>query len=538
MFFIKKPFQELEKRYQETHGIFFVQCEAIFVRLEKIAKHNLEYLSYFNNLTKNREMIKLELDSKAKEQLQKLAVYVKENQAKSFTALYQPTKITLDVYESAVKKLMQELKTIMQPEDDTKIIVSKVKELIRHLRSEYFAKSAQLSMVENVFTIFFKNIDDQVNRIDQQMDMGDYDEIHTMADKLTKAIQKVLGIMDSLPRICVLLANVIPDKIHQLTETSDQLTKQGYPLHHLLIKDTITKATDDVQRLQQKLTMLDIQGMEAQLQTWNDKIESFYPLFEQEKQAKIEFDAHYEKTYQAVNELERQFSKLNSGLPKIKESYVLEHTQLQDVEQLKELISKINVTKRGLDTLVLASTKQPFSLQVDKVHLLQKEVGIGQKKIQAFSDYLISLKSQSQDAYMSVNTYFLKFKEAEKSLDDLNMHVLTEQYGPKLTDFYQRLKQIIDALSVKPIDMNVVQQNLNVIQQDGETLIEQIKQKMILALETEKLLLTANKDRHRTSDNQKIIALAEQAFFEGKFEKAHQEVQNLLKKMTVTKPHK
>jgi septation ring formation regulator EzrA len=393
-------------------------------------------------------------------------------------------------------------------------------------------------MVENVFTIFLKNIDDQVVRIDQQMDMGDYDEIHTMADKLTKAIQKVLGLMDSLPRICVLLANVIPDKIHQLTEASDQLTKQGYPLHHLLIKDTITKATDDVQRLQQKLTMLDIQGMEAQLQSWNDKMESFYPLFEQEKQAKIEFDVHYEKTYQAVNELERQFSKLNSGLPKIKESYVLEHTQLQDVEQLKELISKINVTKRGLDTLVLASTKQPFSLQVDKVHLLQKEVSVGQQKIQAFSDYLISLKSQSQDAYMAVNNYFLKFKEAEKSLDDLNMHVLSEQYGPKLTDFYQRLKQIIDALSVKPIDMNVVQQNLNVIQQDGQTLIEQIKQKMTLALETERLLLTANKDRHRTSDNQKIIALAEQAFFEGKFEKAHLEVENLLKKMTVSKPHK
>jgi septation ring formation regulator EzrA len=538
MFFIKKPFQELEKRYQDMHGVFFVQCEAIFVRLEKIAKHNLEYLSYFNNLSKNREMIKLELDTKAKEQLQKLSTYVKENQGKAFTALYQPTKITLDVYESAVKKLMLELKTIMQPEDDTKIILAKVKELIRHLRSEYFNKNHQLNLVEPVFNIFFKNIDDQVVRMDQQMDMGDYDEIHTTAEKLTKAVQKVLGLLEVLPRICVLLANVIPEKIRQLTEASEQMTKQGYPLHHLLIKDTITKAGDDVERLQQRLSMLDVQGMEASLIAWSEKIESFYPLFEQEKQAKIEFDAHYEKTYHAVNELERRFTKLNSGLPRIKESYVLEHQQLQDVELLQALISKVNVTKRGLDTLVLASTRQPYSLQVDKVKLLQKEVEIGQQKMDAFSTYLISLKSQSQEAYTSVNGYFLRFKEAEKALDDLNMQVLSDQYQPLLTNFYQRLKQIIDALNVKPIDMNVVQQNLNIIKQDGQELIVQIEQKMKLALETEKLLLTANKDRHRTSDNHKIIALAEQAFFEGKFEKAHQEVQNLLKKMPIQKSGK
>ena len=533
MLFIKKPFQELEKRYQDTHALFFVQAAAIYQRLEKISKHNLEYFSYFDGISKTYDMIKNELDNKAKDQLHKLSQYVKDNEGKAFNALYQPTRITLDVFESAVKKLMQELTMIMKPEEDTKVLIAEVKELIRHLRSEYFGKINQLSLVETQFNNLFKYVDDQVNFIDQKMDAGEYDDIQQMIAKMTKAIKKILGLMNELPRICVLLASVIPEKIKALLDTSDTMQKQGYPLHHLLIKDTISKAKDELEKMQTRIAVFDVYGMEVLLNSIGEKLESFYPLFEKEKEAKVTFDKDYESTYDAVNNLERRFSKLNSGLPKIKEIYVLEHQRLSEVESIKELISRLNLTKRGLDTLVLAGTKQPYTLQVDKINILKKEADIGERKLDEFTRYLASLKTHSQEAYASVNQYFLQFKDAEKALDDLNMQILTEQYDNQLTTFYQNLKQIVDALSLLPIDMNVVQQNLMLVKQEGQALVQRIHATIKLALETEKLLLTANKDRHRTTDNQKIIALAEQAFFEGKFEKANQEATNLLKKLIV-----
>jgi septation ring formation regulator len=533
MLFIKKPFQELEKRYQDTHALFFVQAEAIYHRLEKISKHNLEYFSYYENISKTHAMIKHELDSKAKDQLAKLSIYVKDNQTKAFNALYQPTRITLDVFESAVKKLMVELTTIMKPEEDTKIQIAEVKELIRHLRTEYFGKINQLNLVEPQFNNLFKYVDDQINFIDQKMDAGEYDDIQQMIAKITKAIKKILSLMNDLPRICVLLAKVIPEKINNLIDASEAMNKQGYPMHHLLIKDTIHKAQDELERMQSRIAVFDILSMDTQLNAIGEKLESFYPLFEKEKEAKVIFDQDYEATYEAVNNLEKRFSKLNAGLPKIKDIYVLEHQRLAEVDVIKDLISRLNQTKRGLDTLVLAGTKQPYTLQVEKINILKKEAELGEQKLDAFSRYLSSLKTQSQEAYASVNQYFLQFKDAEKALDDLNMQILIDQYYPLLTRFYQHLKQIVDALSLLPIDMNVVQQNLNVIKQDGQSLVQRVHATIKLALETEKLLLSANKERHRTSDNQKIIALAEQAFFEGKFEKAYAEANNLLKKMMI-----
>jgi septation ring formation regulator EzrA len=533
MLFIKKPFQELEKRYQDTHALFFVQVEAIYHRLEKISKHNLEYFSYFEGISKTHAMIKHELDSKAKDQLAKLSIYVKDNQGKAFNALYQPTRITLDVFESAVKKLMVELTMIMKPEEDTKIQIAEVKELIRHLRTEYFGKINQLNLVEPQFNNLFKYVDDQINFIDQKMDAGEYDDIQQMIAKITKAIKKILSLMNDLPRICTLLAKVIPEKINNLIDASEAMNKQGYAMHHLLIKDTIHKAQDELERMQSRIAVFDILSMDTQLNGIGEKLEAFYPLFEKEKEAKLIFDQDYEATYEAVNNLEKRFSKLNAGLPKIKDIYVLEHQRLAEVDVIKDLISRLNQTKRGLDTLVLAGTKQPYTLQVEKINILKKEAELGEQKLDAFTRYLSSLKTQSQEAYASVNQYFLQFKDAEKALDDLNMQILIDQYYPLLTKFYQHLKQIVDALSLLPIDMNVVQQNLNVIKQDGQALVQRVHATIKLALETEKLLLSANKERHRTSDNQKIIALAEQAFFEGKFEKAYAEANNLLKKMMI-----
>lgn len=533
MLFIKKPFQELEKRYQDTHALFFVQVEAIYHRLEKISKHNLEYFSYFEGISKTHAMIKHELDGKAKDQLAKLSIYVKDNQGKAFNALYQPTRITLDVFESAVKKLMVELTMIMKPEEDTKIQIAEVKELIRHLRTEYFGKINQLNLVEPQFNNLFKYVDDQINFIDQKMDAGEYDDIQQMIAKITKAIKKILSLMNDLPRICVLLAKVIPEKINNLIDASEAMNKQGYAMHHLLIKDTIHKAQDELERMQSRIAVFDILSMDAQLNGIGEKLEAFYPLFEKEKEAKLIFDKDYEATYEAVNNLEKRFSKLNAGLPKIKDIYVLEHQRLAEVDVIKDLISRLNQTKRGLDTLVLAGTKQPYTLQVEKINILKKEAELGEQKLDAFTRYLSSLKTQSQEAYASVNQYFLQFKDAEKALDDLNMQILIDQYYPLLTKFYQHLKQIVDALSLLPIDMNVVQQNLNVIKQEGQSLVQRVHATIKLALETEKLLLSANKERHRTSDNQKIIALAEQAFFEGKFEKAYAEANNLLKKMMI-----
>ena len=538
MLFIKKPYQDLEKKYKEIVFLLTGEVQESFLRLEKISKQNLEYYNYYENLKIVYASIENEVYPKAKGGMDSLFITVKEHNNKQFNLLYPATKTTIELFSDSVQSLIMQLQKIMQPEEETKQRIVQVKELMRLLRTEYFNRVQSLGLVESQFNTLLKNLDDMMINVDQKMDAGEYDEILISINKMSKVTQKVLSLLDKLPKICSLIQTVVPEKLVKLVDDVEILVKQGYPLHHLLIKDTINKAKDELEHCRTRLNNFDIGDMENQLLAINERLNQFYPLFEKEKLAKEIFDKDYEVMYAKVNQVEKTFSKLNAQLPRTKKIYVLEDAKLKDVENITTIISQLNLTKRGLDTLVLSSTKQPYSLQVDKIELLKRDSEKAEILLDNFHQYITSLKNMSEEAYLSINRYYLMFKEAEKSLFDSQIPFLVEQYQPQCTLYYQRLKLIVDTLSLMPINMNIIQENLQLIETDGETLIKQMQVTVSLAKETEKLLVQANKDRHRTTEHQRIMMLAEQAFFEGKFEKAHLEATNLLKKTQPVKHSK
>jgi septation ring formation regulator EzrA len=538
MLFIKKPYLDLEKKFKDIMSLHKKDLADHFVRLEKISKSNLVYYQYYENLKIHFQAIEQDVYPKAQQAMDQLLKLVKEHQNKSFNLYYPATRTTLDIYQQSVEDLLNELQKIMQPEDETQSRIEQVKESIRLLRTEYFNRRDSLGLVESQFTNLLKNLDDMMINVDQKMDAGEYDDILVSINKMSKVTTMVLGLLDQLPRLCTLIQTVIPDKLTKLVDDVENLVKLGYPLHHLLIKDTINKAKDELEFCRNKLNNFDVKDMEKQLRSIADRLDQFYPLFEKEKNAKITFDQEYEHIYARVNQIEKNFSKLNAQMPKLKEYYVFEDTKLKDIETIKVLISQLNMTKRGLDTLVLSGTKQPYSLQVDKIMTLKTDSDKADALLQAFQVYTTGLKQKVIDAHQSVNQYYLKFKETEKLLLDLNIPSLIEMHQEKFTEYYQRLKIVVDAFQIFPIDMNVIQENLTFIQTDGDSMMKDIQKTITLAKDAERLLIQANKDRHRTSDHQRIIQLAEQAFFEGKFEKAYQETSNLLKKITTIKPIK
>jgi septation ring formation regulator EzrA len=270
MFFIQKPFHDLQRKYQETHGLFFTQSEQLFKRFEQIFKNKIEYFGDYENLKKTYEMIKLELDTKAKEGVVKLEHFVKDRNAKSFTAYYEPVKINLDLYASTVKKMMDELQKFLRPEEEAKIAIAEVKEIVRVLRAEYFAKQHQLNVLEPQFNTLLQHLDNRMLEVESRLDTGDYDEIDTNLKKMTKVSRKVLGLLDTLPRLVVLITRTIPDKITALKVDVETLSKQGYPLHNLLIKDTLTKIATDLEEFQERLFQFDLTGIETALLSYSE----------------------------------------------------------------------------------------------------------------------------------------------------------------------------------------------------------------------------------------------------------------------------
>jgi septation ring formation regulator EzrA len=531
MIFISKPYLDLERRFLTSQQLFTVEGEVLFLRLEFISKHNLELFTHFESLKKTHDLIQQTLLPKAKEQLDILKAFKDKHAVQAFSVHYDSSKVTLELFISSVRKFMDELKRILQPEMDMKAKIADTKDHIRGLRVEYFKYAPQLTYLESKFTFAFEQFDNMMLTIEKWLDSGNYDDIELQLKKIKKICIKLMELMANLPPLCSLLSAILPEKMATLRKTAEDLAKQGYPIHHLLVYDTIQKIEDERQLLDAKLQSFEIIGLEPAFKNMLEKLDAFYPLFEKEKAAKIMVENDYETTYERVNRLEKNLAKLNADLPRIKTRYVLEDSRLASIEIIHQQISELNRIKRGLDTLVLSGTKQPYTLQLSKIRTLNALADEVDQRIEAFSSYVVSLKKQAMDAFQQTQALYQTYKDLESSMATINLPRLTGQHEAMFTRLYETLNHILNALQQLPINMNIVDENLRFLNEEGEPFLQQRRLDVEDAKKAEMSLLKANQERHRTSDHQRLISLAEAKFFEGKFKEVWQDMDQLFKRM-------
>lgn len=531
MLFAKGQLADLEKKYDRNHALFVTNCASLLKRINTIGESNLEFYASAQKFNKVHEFIQRDHDEKARTSIEALKQFYAAKNSKAFQALYGPSKAIINAFEREVNAYTLELENLLQPEQETKLLVSKVKEEARLLRQNYHSKLERLTLVEAPFSTIFKNYDEYLLKLDRKIDSGEYDEIKLMVAKISKLTKEMEELLLVLPQLCVLIDSVLPAKMNNLADEAEALTKQGYPLHHLMIKDTLGKFSADMQTFKAQLQKLDTKGIEEKIQSMMLKIESFYPLFEKEKEAKGIFEKEYDPTYQAVNALERKFSKLNNAIPQYRQVYIIANDQLLKIDVIRKIISDLNMTKRGLDTLVLSATKQPYSLQVQRIETLKSDTEAAHKMMDEFSGYLAQLKSESEAAYRAVGEYNTRFKAAEHAVSSLQIADHQKLYQEQFDRYFLNMVNILDAIKSTPINMNTIQANMKTLKDEGEKFLAQVEKDMAVAALAEQTIMVANRDRDRLNDYHRILTLAEQSFFAGQYEKAYLEAGNLLKKI-------
>jgi septation ring formation regulator EzrA len=531
MFLHKRQVLELERKYEHTHALLASHVKTIIERLSSIANRNILYGEIHEKYLKRYQKIKKEFEEPSTNAIESLKDIWSSNNNKAFKTVHGSYKALIFSFEKEVKNLIEELEQLMKQEEDIRALIYSKKEEVRQLKNKHREHQNELLLVDKAFQRLFANLDIRLKKLDEYVEIADYSEANNLINKIGIVVKQVLMIIEKLPALCVMIERVIPEKIELLREEIERLHKQKFPLHHLMINVTIEKINDELQQVVAKLCEFKIQGVEEQLQGYLDKIASYYDLFEIEKEAKTTFDRLYEETYANVNELERKFIKLNSSLPEIKKIYVIEDEQLQKIEIIRSLISNLNMNKRGLDTLVLSATRQPYSLQVNRIEQLREDGDKAISLMNEFQAYLSSLKTTSQQAFDFINDFFTQLKQLEHKIDELGVDQYTQTIEPKMGELHVSMIAIDNALKGLPIDMNVVSKHMHKLTEDGQALIDKINQDLNMAELAENAIVYANRDRHRLSDFNRLLTMSEKVFMDGQFQKTYNEVGNLLKKM-------
>ena len=312
-----------------------------------------------------------------------------------------------------------------------------------------------------------------------------------------------------------------------------ELLEQKYPLYHLRVNQTIQDFQKELEEITHLIRIFKVAGLADRLEEMSNKLDAFFVSFDEEKAAREAFESNNENVYSTVNLIERNFIKLRNTIPEVGKFFIINEDHKAKINNIQNNINKVGALKRSLDTFIHSSTKQPYSILLNKMNELSTASNAIISDIEEFNSYISSLKADAEKAYNVVFEAYDKVKTAEYLVLKMNVKKVNEKYQPKFDELYNLLNEIYGCLVTNPIDIDKVNSLLhdyyeiaNVLLDNGE--VSEDYNMMVLA---ESSILYANRHRYHFSDVDAQLAQAETYFHNGDFQHASMMASSVLKRI-------
>ncbi|HBF68905.1 MAG TPA: hypothetical protein DDW20_06340 [Firmicutes bacterium] len=533
---IKKEIRNLESRFQYLHALLIGQDAQYVKRLEIISRTNLLYVDVHTRFLKKFKEIRDKYDSKAQSTINNLKDLLSAKKYKVLNEALPDSKDIIKVFEDKVNELNNELLKVVKPEEDCRQASLSLKENYRRIKQEYYAKQSDLQLMSDSFEEIFKYVDSLFEQFENFVESAQYDDANTILPKIQKILIEVSNAMGELPNLCASVISVVPDKISSLENAYELMQQENYPLHHLGVSRTIKDMRDELNELTIRIRQFDITGVSGRIDFILSRIDEFFVSFDEEKKAKEKFDVENDSIYSNVNTIERRFIKLCNTIPEVGKVYIINDEHQAKITSINNDINKLGALKRSLDTLIHSSTKQPYTLLIEKMDELKDASESVITEMDDFSNYISSLRTDSENAYHLIYDYFFKIKENEKIVKDINVEKISQKYQSKFDRLYTLLNSIYNLLLVTPIDVDKINNYVNEVHDINNQIFDKgaIYQDYNMMIAATNAIIYANRKRQHTTEISSLIDQAEELFNDGEFEQSYIIAGNALSKSSET----
>ena len=530
---LKRSVYECDRRFQYLHALLIGQDAQYVKRLGIISRTNLLYVDTHTKFVKRFKEIRDQLDSYAQRKVNDLKDLYDERKFHVVREELEKVLKIVENYENEVNSLNEDLLVVVKPEEDCRQSSLALKEQLRRIKQDYYAKQADLTLVNDSFVEIFKLVDSQFEKFEEFIESAQYDEANNVLPQIETIANELSSALTELPILCTLIVGVIPDKLISLENSYEVLTRDKYPLHHLCVKQTIQEIKDEIKVLTTRIRQFDLPNIHSRLDDISFQIDEYFKLFEEEKEARRIFEERNKEVYGTVETIEKSFIKLCNTIPEVSEIFIFNEEQRNKINIIQNEINKVGALKRSLDTFIHSATKQPYSLLVKKMNELDQSSKSIITEIQDFNTYLTSLKDSSEKAYNLVYNYYDKLVKAEKDIKDIGVENISRKYDEQVNQLYELLNQIYSLLSVQPIDVEAINGLVSQVYEIGNLIFDdgQISQDYNMQVLAENTILYANRDRFHLSDINDLVKQAEQMFAQGDFEQSYTTAGEALKRV-------
>ena len=530
---MKKQVHDLEAKYSYLDALLIGQDSQYIHRLESISHTNLLYLEKHNDFSKRFKDIYENDDRFTESMIKQLNSLIANKQYKNIKQVISDTRKTLNMFEDQVNALDADLKAIIKPEEDARQEILKQKEKFRRVKQIFYSNNNDLELVSASFTKVFSKLEALFEEFEKHIECAEYEEANSII-KVVEGVVNALGdALEDLPNLCIILEKVLPEKISNLVKEYETVENQGVPLYNLSFRRKVSAWEIKMNTIRAALINLKTNGMHEQLDEIENEIADIKSQLNKEMNDKTSFEECSEVLYKKTIELEKAFLKVSSLLPEVREVYVINPTEEDNLVALKTSMDTLGNSKRHLDSFIHSGTRQPYSVLREKLDNLNHDYESALIAFKDFRSYLTSLKTSTEEAYDLVFVYYYRCKQIETLLKETGLQDFASSYNGEIDETYELLNEIDGLLKTKPINVVLVNEKVETLKLRANNFFEEVENKCREQQLAESAVVYANRDRNHQNDVHQQLSILEQSFFQGEFSKVHHEATNIYERMHV-----
>ena len=146
-----------------------------------------------------------------------------------------------------------------------------------------------------------ENIEKRFQDFEKVMEANDYNEVVHVCKALDNMIDHMEILIKELPDVLLMIQTVIPNRMNEVEATYKDMVEKGYVLDYLNIDYNIEESKKNLERILDKVKMINLEGCMFDLKTMLEYYDSLFIDFEKERLSKKVYEEIVEDFSNKIN---------------------------------------------------------------------------------------------------------------------------------------------------------------------------------------------------------------------------------------------
>lgn len=448
-----------------------------------------------------------------------LDVYIEKRDFKNCT--YKIAKAEMEIYKAKEEAdhLLDEIKEITLSEEKYRSIIIKLKTKYRKINKEYQEHKDLYDSMQEAIELQLENIEKNFLDFEKVMEKNDYQEVVHIVKALDAMIDHIAIVVEETPDILLMANQLLPKRMKEIKDTSDQMEKEGYPLTYLNIDYNLEEAEKNIKKLLDKVKLLNLEDCMFELKTILEYMDSLFVDFEKERLSRKVYEEMEKDFSKKLAKTNKVVEEIYNQLEDIKNMYDLNEKDIEVIHEVKKVLVSINDDYKNVIGKVGASSSPYSILQKEieeltiRLQKMEEELDSSLKTLGNMHDDEIRAREQLNDIEQFLN-------ESKNKMREFKLPIISDIYFIQLKEANEAIEEVIKELERKPIVIKTLNTRVDTARDLVLKLYNTTNEMVKTAALAEKSMIYGNRFRAYYKEIEEGLKVAEKYFFEGQYKKS------------------